>query len=479
MQEQDLSPTNVQPSPHTAALLAVRRRGTFVAAALFWAAAIAGALAMGGLLSIAANSALDASERFRQALGFQIPDTGPDWYVLAVFILMISIPALVVIGFLVWYQRIWRRRLSEVWVDTGQRRRHSRIQQLERIATPKTTSARIAYLDSLKATPTWIGVDLPSNDTPGIEMNQDARYRVLAEAMLHAIEEDITERAIATGLVVGLGSSRVDRLTILAAALEMQLHVLSRLGKKPSRRTWREISARTSASLFINTYLNREDTFAIAFVIRRAAMGLAWTGDLAQDASDMLSEQGGGEESIDEALDVAGAIPVLGGALKAVGAMSLGIGATGLQSIADLTREGGDELLQGAIAGGVLYHHGMAIAADVLALDAAHRESPSMTRTPLQGAMKTAATAGQLLRDQVRRYRGVYRERKKAPIRAVSDKIPRRKHAQKQLPAGPRPTSTDESSGAPDQRAKPRRWNPLGKSSNDDSQEPNVGESPP
>jgi hypothetical protein len=484
MQEHAPSEANSPSSRQTAALSAVRRRGMFLAAVLLWTTVLAGALAMGGVLSIAANSTLNASERFRQALGFQIPSTGPDWYVLAVFMLMISVPTLVLIGFLVWYRRIWRRRLSEVWVDSAQRRRHSPIQRLERIATPKTTSARTSYLNSLKATPMWIGVELPSSDPPDGEMNQEARYRLLAEAMLTEIENDVAERAIATGLIVALGSSRVDRLTIIAAALEMQLHVLSRLGKKPSRGTWRAIWARTSESLFINTYLNREDTLAIQFFIRRAAMGLEWTGGLIQDASDMLSEEGGGEESIDEVLEIAGGVPFgIGGALKALGTTGLGISATGLQSIADLIREGGDELLQGAIAGGVLYYHGMAIAADVLALDATHRESPSMTRTPLQGAMKTAATAGQLLRNQVLRYRGVYRERAKASFRGakqvVSDKLTRRKRAQNQLSPAPPPTSSDESSGSPDQGAKSRRWNPLRKFSNDVPEEPTAGPSSP
>jgi len=483
MQEHAPSEANSPSSRQTTALAAVRRRGTFLAAVLLWTSVLAGALAMGGVLSIAANSTLNASERFRQALGFQIPSTGPDWYILAVFILMISVPTLLLIGFLVWYRRIWSRRLSEVWIDSAQRRRHSPIQRLERIATPKITSARTSYLNSLKATPMWTGVELPISDTPDGEMNQEDRYRLLAEAMLTEIERDVAERAIATGLIVALGSSRVDRLTIVAAALEMQLHVLARLGKKPSRGTWRAIWARTSESLFINTYLNREDTLAIQFFIRRAAMGLEWTGGLIQDASDMLSEEGGGEESIDGILEMAGGVPAIGPVLKAAGTTALGLSATGLQSIADLIKEGGDELLQGAIAGGVLYYHGMAIAADVLALDATHRESPSMTRTPLQGGMKTAATAGQVLRHQVLRYRGMYRERAKASFRGakqkVSDRLPRRKRAQKQLPAAPPPTSSGESLRSLDQDAKSRRRNPFRKFSNDNPEEPTADQSSP
>ena len=52
--------------------------------------------------------------------------------------------------------------------------------------------------------------------------------------------------------------------------------------------------------------------------------------------------------------------------------------------------DAGDELSQGALAGGVFYFHGMTIAADTLSLDSRHRQSSEMTPTPLDGAMKTA-----------------------------------------------------------------------------------------
>jgi hypothetical protein len=42
------------------------------------------------------------------------------------------------------------------------------------------------------------------------------------------------ERAVATGLIVGVSHRRfIDLFTIFAATLELQLHMLSRLGKRP------------------------------------------------------------------------------------------------------------------------------------------------------------------------------------------------------------------------------------------------------
>ena len=54
-----------------------------------------------------------------------------------------------------------------------------------------------------------------------------------------------------------------------------------------------------------------------------------------------------------------------------------------MKQIAEVIENVGDDLLQGVLAGGVIYHHGMAIAADVLALDKVHRRSPEMNGNAL------------------------------------------------------------------------------------------------
>jgi hypothetical protein len=62
------------------------------------------------------------------------------------------------------------------------------------------------------------------------------------------------KRAVTAGLVIGLNRSPlIDTLSIAASAFELQLHVLTQLGKRPSARTSIEMLKRTSASLFINS----------------------------------------------------------------------------------------------------------------------------------------------------------------------------------------------------------------------------------
>jgi hypothetical protein len=249
-------------------------------------------------------------------------------------------------------------------------------------------------------------------------------YRRLSKSVFETIEKDVAERAIATGLIVSLGSSGFDRITIIIAALEMQLHVLSRLGKKPSLRTWQEMLKRTGDSLFFNTYLNVEDMFAVSLVIRSTAITL--------EASAAMLE--------DQVAEAAGVIPYVGPLLQG----TIGVTASALEAIASLTKDAGDELSQGALAGGVLYFHGMTIAADTLSLDNPHRQSPEMTRTPLEGAKKTAVVAGRLLRDQVMAYRKAYVEQKrKAPLRSAQDAVNRLRSSMPGLGGSPKPISEE------------------------------------
>jgi hypothetical protein len=70
--------------------------------------------------------------------------------------------------------------------------------------------------------------------------------------MLRKLEKDISKRAVTLGLVVGVSRNRfVDFFTISAAALELQLEILTRLGKRPSWATWRQMLTRTASSRFL------------------------------------------------------------------------------------------------------------------------------------------------------------------------------------------------------------------------------------
>ena len=73
-------------------------------------------------------------------------------------------------------------------------------------------------------------------------------------------------------------------MTIAASAFELQLHVLTRLGKRPSPRTWMELVKRAGASIFLNTYVTREDALYLNLAIRKAALGLEVASDAFQNS---------------------------------------------------------------------------------------------------------------------------------------------------------------------------------------------------
>jgi hypothetical protein len=390
-------------------------------------AGVGGIAVLGGYFFIVLNLTLETAERVRQSIGFDVPAAGPDWYLLSI----ISIAASVPVGFIavlgLWYWRIWQRQLRKVWRTSGADiRRHSRIRPLTDQAKDKELNTRIRYLKALLASPAWQDSGLTTNGN-ALDVNAIGKaddYRRLAKNVLETIEEDIAARAAATGLIVSLGSSEFDRITIIMGALEMQLHVLSRLGKKPSLRTWQEMLQRTGDSLFFNTYLNLGDRFAVSLVVRTAAITLEASAELLED----------------EIAEAAGVIPYVGPLLQG----AIGVTTLGLEAIASLTKDVGDELSQGALAGGVLYFHGMTIAADTLSLDNPHRQSPEMTRTPFEGAEKVAVVAGRFLRDQVIAYRKAYVEQKrKATLRTAQHVVNRIRSSVPGLGGSPKPISEE------------------------------------
>jgi hypothetical protein len=189
MQANDQPEAEAPPQAHMATLTAVRQRGAFVATAIIWSTAVGGLVGIVGLLAVAANATLNAAAQFRGALGFAAPSTGPDWYTLGVFFLIVFIPTLMVGGLFRWYRQIWRDRLDQVWVVTKDRKRFSRIQRLTPVASQQTLDMRTTYLDSLLATPSWQALDLDGGD-PSDGSEPTERYRGLAEAALKEIEVD-------------------------------------------------------------------------------------------------------------------------------------------------------------------------------------------------------------------------------------------------------------------------------------------------
>jgi hypothetical protein len=388
----------------------LRRRGQFLFGVLLWASAA-------GFLVVACSSALvtydyaiSFAERMRLGLGFPAPLHGPDWYLLIALSSGPLIGVLVLLIFFQWYRQLWLRRVALVWPDARRSRQLSRWQRVPFHVTDSKRQERSDYLMSLLRSPVWSDRNCPQSQED---------HEGQAEWLLQELEKDIAERALATGLAVGISQNRfVDLLTIFAAALELQLHVLSRLGKRPSLVAWRLLIQRCGASLFINSYLNRQDSIALNLMIKKAGMGIKATGDLMESASQHLSEN---DFDLDEALNLqhSGILGMATKSLELGATMAVTVGQVGLHVLGTLIESVGDELTQGALAAGILYYHGMALASDTLALDAAHRATPAMNRSFREGVWKMGEIAGSILRDLVRQRRTAFRDRRSQIIRSL------------------------------------------------------------
>lgn len=396
-------------------LTAVRRRGLLYLNYVFWALTLAGLLVLANLCSALFERWLRFLEGARHTLGYEPPTSGPDYWILgggaaAVF-------ALLIVLFALWfvYRRAWTRRLNSVWRN-GHRSRFARIRPLPAMASDSRLANQAAYLRALAVTPEWEGVALG----PGAGSARED-YAHHAAALLNSIETEIAQRAVTAGLVVGLNrNSIIDTVSILAAALELQFFVLTRLGKRPSVRTWFEMFTRTGASLFLNWYISRGDALYLKLAIKKTAWGLSVTSDVASEAAHSLEDvdwdevfHGLGAPVPEPALQVMSA-------LGNVAAKGMTIGAFGLRQLGIFIESTTDDLLQGVLAGGILYYHGMALAAECLALDRVHRNSPEMNRTISQAMTVACAPAGRVLLDQVRAMRRFLRDRRRIMFTAAT-----------------------------------------------------------
>lgn len=351
------------------------------------------------------------AERIRAAMGFHVPAHGPDWFLAGALLLWPVLAAIVGALLWRWYRRIWFRRLRATWPNPSHRKQFSRWQKLPVRADEAHRQHRSAYLSALLAGETWAAYNPPAA-TAG-------NYESQSEWILADLEKDIAERALTAGLTVGISGNRyIDLVTIFVAALELQLHVLSRLGKRPSWHAWRLLIQRCGASLFLNTYLNRQDALALNLMIKKAGMGLQAAGDVVEGASTHLSEH---DIDLDEALNLqhAGLLGMATKGLELGATMALTVGQVGLHALGNLIESVGDELAQGALAAGIIYYHGVALASDALALDQVHRQNPAMNRSVREGVWKMGEIAGAILRDLVRQRRNAYREKRRYTVRTL------------------------------------------------------------
>lgn len=397
-------------TPNSPALEGLRRRGQFLISGLLWAAAAGLFVVLSGYALIVYHYGISLAERFRSSLGFNAPTHGPDWFLVCALAAGPLLCALLIILLALWYRRLWLHRLGAVWPEARDRSKYSRWQALPFRASTSHRTRREEYLNALVRSEIW---------TPSRPPDRSAGYEVQAEWLLSELEKDIAERALTTGLTVGISQNRyIDLFTIFVAALELQLHVLSRLGKRPSWYAWKLLVQRCGASLFINSYLNRQDSLALNLMIKKAGMGLYATGDLMGNAAQHLSES---DFDLDEALNLqhAGLLGMATKSLELGATMALTVGQVGLHVLGSVIESVGDELTQGSLAAGIIYYHGIALASDTLALDQVHRQSPAMNRGLRDGVWKMGEIAGSILRDVVRQRRTAFRDKRRRIVRSL------------------------------------------------------------
>ncbi len=397
-------------TPDSPALEGLRRRGQLLISGLLWAAAAGLLIVLSGYALILYHYGIALAERVRVSLGYAAPRQGPDWFMIAA---LASGPVLCVFCialFAIWYKRLWLRKLRDTWPDRRDRLRYGRWHALPHRVNASQRKERTEHLTALLKSDLWAAGHCPQ---------PAAGYEAQAEWLLLELEKDIAERALTTGLIVGISHNRfIDLFTIFVAALELQLHVLSRLGKRPSWYAWKLLIQRCGASLFINSYLNRQDSLALNLMIKKAGMGLYATGDLMEGAAHHLSES---DFDLDEALNLqhSGLLGMATKSLELSATMALTVGQVGLHVLGTLIESAGDELTQGALAAGIIYYHGIALASDTLALDRAHRQTPAMNRGFRDGVWKMGEIAGSILRDLVRQRRTAFRDKRRQIVRSL------------------------------------------------------------
>jgi hypothetical protein len=402
---------NVLSDPDAPALAGLRRRGQFLISGLLWGAAAGALVLLSGYALFVYHYLLGLAERLRTSFGILAPSQGPDWFMLCVIAAGPVMGMICLVAAYGWYRRLWLRRLQRIWPDIRERSRYSRWQDLPLRASASQREQRSEYLSALLKSDLW-AVHHPPESLP-------ANYEDRAGWALAELEKDIAERALTTGLTVGISSNQyVDLFTIFAAALELQLHVLSRLGKRPSFHAWRLLIQRCGASLFINSYLNRQDSLALNLMIKKAGMGLYAAGDLMEGVATHLSES---DMDLDEALNLqhSGLFGMATKGLELGATMALTVGQVGLHVLGNLIESMGDELTQGAMAAGIIYYHGIALASDTLALDEQHRHSAMMNRSFREGVWKMGEIAGSILRDVVRQRRSSFRDKRRQIVRSL------------------------------------------------------------
>ena len=134
----------------------VRRRAVLLFQVILLVVAVAALIAIArGAIAIQMEL-LRYADELRAALGLAKPAQGPDWYRLALAVVIPVLAALALLLLWTWYRRLWRRRLEAVW-DGRAPRVLTRVRPLPDTCLESCAhcESKSRYLQALLATRSW------------------------------------------------------------------------------------------------------------------------------------------------------------------------------------------------------------------------------------------------------------------------------------------------------------------------------------
>ncbi|MGQ0623226.1 MAG: hypothetical protein ACT4PP_00985 [Sporichthyaceae bacterium] len=359
-----------------------------------------------GSAVIAVRAGVDLAETGRRAFGLQAPSEGVDWYLLSVGAVFLAVP----LAALAWLARLLRRRyrsrLQECFGDTGD----------ARVFTGHVKGSQTAWLREVLESARWspsadewrLGGQLP----PG--RLDDAQYRAAAALVRGELNNKLGAVALATGLAVAVAQRPIaDAAAVVAGSAELQIEALATLGLRPTPRAWLHIGRAASTALLAASYLDAEERLEVRLMVRAAAAGIDTAEGLVEDLDSALGEAAEG---------IGGTV---GAGLQLLTGATAGVTGTVLRQTSEFIKDVGDEISEGLIVATVLHFHAMALVADALALDEAHRRELALPagRVPPE----LLRIAGSLARRQTLAFSRMLRGRARASLKAAPKSLLRRK----------------------------------------------------
>ncbi|MDY7099928.1 MAG: hypothetical protein S0880_01955 [Actinomycetota bacterium] len=387
-------------------------------------AALAGAVVTASLAVLAVAALVDLADRVRDAVGFEAPTTGVDWFVVALLAATVVLILTGVAAVRAAVRRRHRRRLAAVLGPDAAALGRG----------PRPGLDRRRWLAELLRQPGWApSVErwqatgrLPATAATGAPdaFADDATYRRAAALVRDEVSDRVGRRALATGLAVAVARSRVgDAAAVISGSAEIQLDTLASLGLRPTGRAHLRVARGALAGVAASSYLDIEDRLELELTVRAAVLGLESVGDAADAVDDVISDD------LAEALaeSFGGGSGAIGAAAGLVGG-AFGVTGSVLRQVADLTEAVGAEITEGLVIAALLHHQGMTLAADALGLDDAHRAelTPTAGIVPAELVGVAAAVARRYRRELRRMLRRRATTATRSAPRAVTDRLRRR-----------------------------------------------------